>query len=557
MTRSSSPIVPLLQTAPAGLAKLCRAGLVIAFITAVGEALAAVSQIELPPEILPNITVQPPPGEETLYIREYRVVGTKTLPRPEVETAVYSWLGPGRTAADVEGARAALEKAYHEKGYQTVSVSIPQQRPTRGIIVLKVTEAPVGRLRVNGSRYYDIEQIKRRAPSLAEGGIPNFNAVQREIIALNQSADLRVTPSVKPGVTPGTVDVELTVKDVLPLHGSVELNNRYSPNTTQLRMNIDVRYSNLWQWGHTIGVGFQIAPQRPEDALVYSAFYIAPIPGVEWLSVLAQAIRQNSDVSTLGGSAVAGNGEIYGGRLLMTLPGRESFFHTLSAGMDYKHFDQDLALGDQFITSPVTYYPISLTYNAVLAGKGTETALTAGMVFSFMGLGSDEFDFANRRYNADPNFFYFRGNFAHQHDLPLGFQIFGQLQGQATGQPLVDSEQFSLGGLTTVRGYLESVVLGDSAVAGTVELRSPSVLGWLPEGNEARAFVFLDAGTAWINDPLPEQVSQLSLWSFGVGGTVKLVNHFNASVVLGIPMITQEPNAEGDPLFTFRLWGEL
>jgi hemolysin activation/secretion protein len=172
-------------------------------------------------------------------------------------------------------------------------------------------------------------------------------------------------------------------------------------------------------------------------------------------------------------------------------------------------------------------------------------------------MGSDEVDFANRHYNADPNFFYFRGNFAHQQDLPLGFQLFGQLQGQATGQPLVDSEQFSLGGLTTVRGYLESVVLGDSAVAGTVELRSPSVLSWMPAGNEARAFVFLDAGTAWINDPLPEQISQQSLWSFGVGGTVKLLEHFNSSLVLGFPMITQEPSTAGSPLFTFRLWGEL
>jgi hemolysin activation/secretion protein len=554
MDRSRLRQSPLARPASAGLGLLMAVAVGALFLPG---ALAAEPQIELPPTELPDISVQPPPGEETLYIREYRVIGSKILPRPDVESAVYSWLGPGRTAADVEGARSALEKTYHSKGYSTVSVTIPQQRPTRGIIILKVTEAPVGRLRVVGSRYYDIEMIKRRAPSLAEGGVPNFDAVQREIIALNQTSDLRVTPSRKEGAIPGTVDIELKVEDKLPLHGSVELNNRYSPNTTPLRLNIDLRYSNLWQLGHTIGVGFQIAPQRIEDALVYSAFYIAPIPGVEWLSVMAQAIRQNSDVSTLGGSAVAGNGEIYGGRLLVTFPGKENFFHTLSAGLDYKHFDQDLVLGDQFIASPITYYPFSVTYNAMLAGKGRETALTAGVVFSFMGMGSDEYDFANRRYNADPNFFYFRGNLAHQQDLPLGFQLFGQLQGQATGQPLVDSEQFSLGGLTTVRGYLESVVLGDSAVAGTIELRSPSLLSWLPAGNEARAFVFLDAGTAWINDPLPEQISQQSLWSFGVGGNIKLLEHFNSSLVLGIPMVTQDPNSAGSPLFTFRLWGEL
>ena len=37
------------------------------------------------------------------------------------------------------------EKAYHEEGYQTVSVSIPPQSVNSGVIVLKVTEATVER----------------------------------------------------------------------------------------------------------------------------------------------------------------------------------------------------------------------------------------------------------------------------------------------------------------------------------------------------------------------------------------------------------------------------
>src|SRR5829696_1792449 len=61
--------------------------------------------------------VEPAPGtapEPAMYIREYRVLGSKHLPRIEVEEAVYPYLGPGRTFADVEQARAALEKAYHD-----------------------------------------------------------------------------------------------------------------------------------------------------------------------------------------------------------------------------------------------------------------------------------------------------------------------------------------------------------------------------------------------------------------------------------------------------------
>ena len=508
---------------------------------------------ELPP---PPFQLAPPTGE-TLLIRQYRVVGSTILPRNEVDDAVYGFLGPGRTAEDVEQARTALEKAYKNKGFQTVSVSVPKQNASRGVVVLVVTEAPVGRLRVQGSRFFNIDQIKHRAPSLKEGSIPNFNEVEREIIALNQSADLQVTPSLKPGAVPGTVDVELTVKDKLPLHGSVELNNRYSANTTPLRLNIDLRYSNLWQLGHTIGFGFQIAPQRPDDALVYSAYYIAPVPGVDWLSVMFQAIRQNSNVSTLGGTAVAGNGEIYGGRFLFDLPGGKGFYHSASLGLDYKDFAQDLSIGDELVGSPITYLPFVASYNAALIGKGRVTELSAAITFHIRGMGSTSVEFDNRRYNADGNFVALRGTLGHEQDLPFGFQAYGLLQGQGSPNPLVDSEQFSLGGLNTVRGYLESVVLGDSAVAGTVELRSPSLLKWLGEGHEWRVFGFLDAGAVFVNDPLPEQITQSNVWSYGFGSTIRIFDHLNGSLVFGVPMISQTPSVAGEPLLTFRVWGEL
>jgi hemolysin activation/secretion protein len=338
------------------------------------------------------------------------------------------------------------------------------------------------------------------------------------------------------------------------------LNNRYSANTVPLRLDIAARYTNLWQLGHTIGFGFQVAPQRPSDAIVYSGFYIAPVPGVDWLSVMLHGIRQNSDVSTLGGSAVAGNGVVLGGRLLFDLPGSPGFFQTASFGMDYKDFQQDLDFGTEVVESPITYYPFTASYTGVWFGEGYEVQLDAALVFSLRGLGSDEVEFDNRRYNSDGNFVYLRGTLAAKRDLPFGFQLYGLVQGQGCATPLVDSEQFALGGLTTVRGYLESEALGDSAVAGTVEIRSPSLLGWVKKpvaNNEWRFFAFLDAGTTFINDPLPEQQEQFNLWSFGFGSTIKIAGGLNGSVVVGFPQVTQSPTVAGNPHVTFRLWGEL
>lgn len=505
---------------------------------------------ELPPhDPVPAI---PPSG---VYIQEYRIEGSKRLPKIEVEEAVYPFMGPGRTPEDVEQARAALEKAYQEKGFQTVAVEIPQQQVRGGIVFLQVVEAPVGRLRVKGSRFYSLDEIKKRVPSLAEGNVPNFNEVAKEMVALNQLPDRRITPVLRAGIEPGTVDVDLNVKDAFPLHGSVELNNRYSANTTPLRLNASLSYNNLWQMGHTVGLSFQVAPQRPEDAIVYSGYYIARLPGVEWLSFMLQGTRQNSNVSTLGGGAVAGNGEVVGGRLMINLPPGKDFFHSVSLGLDYKHFSQDLVIGESYVGTPITYFPGSVNYNAAWVGKGYTTELNGSIVASLRGVGNDQYEFDNRRYNADGGFLYFRGDLAHTRELPLGFELYGQVQGQATGQPLVDSEQFSGGGLDTVRGYLESEVLGDNALIGSIELRSPSLPNILGV-EEWRVFAFTEGGILTINDPLPEQESEFRLASIGAGTRIRIFKHFNGSLDAGVPLISQALSPAGSVLMTFRIWGD-
>src|SRR4029077_11523935 len=210
-----------------------------------------------------------------LFIKEYRVRGVHKLRQIEVEDAVYPFLGSGRGPEDIEQARAALEKAYQAKGYQTVSVSVPPQRGAHGIIVLQVMESPIGRLRVHGSRYFSLEKIKEASPSLAEGGVPNFNAVTHDVVALNQLPDRRITPSLKAGVVPGTVDVDLNVQDTFPLHGSVELNNRYSADTSPLRLNASASYNNLWQLGHSLGGSVQISPEDLDQVKVFSGYYVA------------------------------------------------------------------------------------------------------------------------------------------------------------------------------------------------------------------------------------------------------------------------------------------
>ena len=319
--------------------------------------------------------------------------GAKLLPPVDVESAVYPFLGPGRTKADVEQAAEALSKAYHDKGFQTVNVEIPEQQGRGGVVVLDVKEVAVGRLRVHGSRYFDLERIKNEVPSLGQGTVPNFNAVTRELVSLSKLPDRRITtPAIRSGVEPDTVDIDLNVQDTLPLHGSVELNNRYSADTTPLRLSGSVSYTNLWQLGHSLGFSFQVAPLRLDDAEILSAFYLLRFPQVDWLTLVLQGTKQKSSITSnnVGSITVSSPGETVGLRANIALPPGKDFFQSLSIGWDYKHYEEDQVIAGIRTSGPLSYYPASLTYNGTWAGKGYSTDFTMGLVYAYRGLGSRE-----------------------------------------------------------------------------------------------------------------------------------------------------------------------
>ncbi len=502
----------------------------------------------------------PEANRRSLYIREFRVQGSRQLSGQEVGETVYPFLGPGRTEEDVEHARTALEKAYRDKGFQTVAVEVPQQSAKRGVIYLKVVENKVGRLRVHGAKYFLPSDIKEAVPSLAEGRVPNFNDVTREIVALNQLGDRRVTPVLQAGVEPGTVDIDLNVKDTLPLHGSIELNNRYSADTVPLRLNGSISYNNLWQLAHSLGFSFQVAPERPEDATIYSAYYIAPVPGINGLSLMVMGTMQDSNVSTLGGAAVVGRGNIIGIRAITRLPTKPGFYQSFSFGMDYKHFDEDVVVGGDMVSTPIEYYPFTANYAATWTGKTGYTDLNAALNLHFRGMGSDVAEFDAKRYRADGAYIYFRGDLSRTQDLPGGFQLFTKVQGQLSDSPLINSEQMAGGGLATVRGYLESAALGDDGFFGTVELRSPSFIGSADADgarrNEWRVYAFYDGGRLWLNEPLPEQQDRFDLASWGFGSRLHLFGHLNGSLDVALPLETQPGTEEDEWFVTFRVWAD-
>jgi hemolysin activation/secretion protein len=411
-------------------------------------------------------------------IFEYRVDGNSLLPGFKVENALSPFMGRDKTLHDVEGARTALERAYHDAGYMTVVVSIPEQRVDEGSVVLHVVEASIGRLLVKGGEYTPPSKIKSRVPELAEGKVPNFNTVQAELTTLNRDPNVKVTPILRAGQKPGTVEVQLDVVDQFPLHGSLEFSNRQSPNTTPQRLSASLRYDNLWQRGHSFGLTTQIAPERPSDARVAAGTYVLPVNSAGD-SLTIYAVHSRSQFASLAGApglGLLGNTDTIGTRYSPLLPGTDDYLQTFSFGLDYKNVKQTLVLqGGGNSDSPISYVPLVATYTGNLFSQSRSTILdvtTTSGLRSFFG--NNDAEFNTKRNGASSSFLVLHGDLQHTENI-FRWALFGKFEKQMSSGTLVPTEQFIAGGAESVRGYLEGERAGDSGMRATVELHTPQM----------------------------------------------------------------------------------
>ncbi len=471
-------------------------------------------------------------------ILEFEVEGNTVLPDTLVEKALMPFMGPHRNLDDAEAARAALEKVYQAAGYLTVFVDLPEQRIDGGVVRLKVIEGRIERLAVTGARYFDQGQIRQRVAELAPGTVPNFNEVQRQLATVNTGEERRVQPILRPGRQPGTVEAELQVKDKLPLSGSLEASNANSANTTTERVTGSLRYDNIWQLGHSIGLTLTTAPTQPAQTTVAVLSYGVPLQGGDSLSFYA--VHSDSTVDALGGTRVLGKGNTLGLRYGINLGATERSSQSLAVGADYRDVQEQIRFGEFSISKPLRYLPLQTAYTAnwtepkrqfqanLALSVGLRPLLARrieGCELEDGSIGTDD-QFRCKRKGADGGFGTLRWDLRHT-EVFDAFAIAGRLAGQFASQQLSSPEQFTLGGADTVRGYYEGAAAGDHGLLASLELRSANLAAWLQRHHagspaledlgELSVLAFIDAGRLYTITPDAGQNRRQPLLGAGLG----------------------------------------
>jgi hemolysin activation/secretion protein len=135
----------------------------------------------------------------------------------------------------------------------------------------------------------------------------------------------------------------------------------------------------------------------------------------------------------------------------------------------------------------------------------------------------------------DSRFFSWRGQAQYVRLLAPETLLLVRSDAQLTTRALVPLEQFGLGGLRSVRGYRQDVLLTDNALFASAELRLP-IYRARQLGGVLQLAPFVDFGIGW-NSSGGSVPGNNTLVSVGLGLQWQMGNQLTARFDYGIPLI--------------------
>jgi hemolysin activation/secretion protein len=469
----------------------------------------------------PLALAQTPLAPAAFEVKRFEVGGASLLPPDRIDAALAPFVGPGRTIADLLQARAALEAAYAERGYAAIRVVIPEQELTDGVVRLRVVEARLDRLLVEGNRFFGYGNVRESLPALQTGAPVNTAALAANLRLANENPAKQTLVVLKPGARADEIDAEVRVADQRPYRFSLSLDNTGTSDTGDYRLGVGFQHANLFDRDHVLNLQYLTSPDRADDVLIVGAGYHIPLYALgDSIDLVAGYANVDSGV-VQNLFNISGSGQVYAARYNFGLPSFAGIEQRLALGFDWLIYDNNVVpVGNTTTVVPdYTLHPLSLAYSATWRGAADEVAFHASGARNIPGgTAGDQARFDLVRPGANADYTLSRLNLVWVHSFPRDVQGRVRFAGQYTGDELLPAAQFGIGGLESVRGFIERAFSGDRGYSGSVEVYSPDFGSRLRvDGLRARVLAFYDSGRVWTINPQVFEPRTTGISSAGPG----------------------------------------
>ncbi|MEP0873494.1 ShlB/FhaC/HecB family hemolysin secretion/activation protein [Trichocoleus desertorum AS-A10] len=497
-----------------------------------------------PPASSPDVT-QPQPLPDnvpaTITVERFEVVGSTVFSSAELTAVTQAFTQRPISLAELFQARSALTQLYVERGYITSGAYIPPQQLRNGVVTIQIVEGTLEEIIITGTRRLKSTYVQNRLAIATQQPLNRDRLLEAlQLLQLNPLIE-SLSAELSAGTRPGENLLEVRVTEAETFNTQITLDNGRSPSVGTFRRRLQLSEANLLGLGDSLSAAYT----NTAGSNSLDASYTLPLNARNGTLNLAYGTSSSQVI--------------------------EEPFDQLDIDANSRYYE--LTLRQPLVETPREEFAIGLT-----ASRRESQASLLGGDIPFPALGADEqgkthisalrfFQEWTRRSNRevfaarsqfslgldalnatlsgtgpDSRFFSWRGQGQWVRLLAPDTLLLLRTDVQLAERSLVPLEQFGLGGLETVRGYRQDLLLADNGLFASAEVRLPVArIRWWDSVLQLTPFV--DFGTAW-NRGDREEPDPNTLASVGLGLRWQMGDRLTARLDWGIPLVSVDVSKE-------------
>ncbi|MDY6922878.1 MAG: ShlB/FhaC/HecB family hemolysin secretion/activation protein [Pseudomonadota bacterium] len=421
-------------------------------------------------------------------LTDVQIQGVTAYPLADLAGAYEDSLARSVGVEDLVGIAARITDKYRTDGYFLTRAAVAPHDGRDGSATVVVYEGYISEVVVSGD---GADAVRPRLLSLQGRGPLGIYELDRALALASDTPGVTLTSRIEP-VLGDPAQHRLVIEAGLKrFAGGVYVENRGSDAQGPVQAYLTSSGNSLFAPGDQLTLSTLTTPERIDELTFAEVAYSTPAGDGRRLRLALSGYTTDAPPATTNGwlSGRSSAVSVYMSHPLVRSK-RQSLW--LNTGVDVRHVEQTYA-GTGAADENLTVARVSMSGRRTIEGGYLSGTLQVSQGLDAFGATARNAPNLTRS-DADGIFTKVNLGISGYRDIGRYAGIYGQAGAQWSDDPLLNSEEFSVGGSTFGRAYNYGEISGDRAIAGMAELR----FGWDPAPQSVRflqMFLFYDAAT--------------------------------------------------------------
>ena len=402
-------------------------------------------------------------------IKEIHLLDAKSLSNFRQKRIVAPFIGKCIEAETLANIIKAVNDYYQSKGYVTTQIKVPKQNLQSGIFELQIIEGKVEKISFGKDRV--IEKMQEfMAFGAAEGDVLNINDINQGIYQINRLQSNQAVMKIEPGTESGESIVKIDNNKKFPAKFTIGKDNLGNKFTGVQRTNFSSSFDNLLFLNDNLNLNYTTNlhdSDNIKDIKSFSSSLSIPFKYNTLSYDFSRSEFKGQNPGINGPTTLTGFSQSSKITLDRVLVNKTKLRLSTNASLTDKSSASYLD-GDKITTSERKLSILNVGFAASSYLNDT-TSIYFNPSYSkglkVMNAKKDQPNISNTTPKAQFDVFKLYANFSKRFTLPKSntpVTFVSEMNGQYAKQTLFGSEQFSVGGYYSVRGFREGYINGDS-----------------------------------------------------------------------------------------------